>query len=176
MKREERELILKQGVVSPETPRDRRERDALAEDVRQSPLHGRPLRLRLRNFRPDGAGYLSALGGPLPFMIRLRDITDQTAAHERRLEAGWKELAATGLDADAFAAAWWSEVESWSFDEVNDLIDRHNRYYPVESRLPMDPATKNFALVGGEDYSRRPLEAAWALELFPADLAAATAR
>ena len=176
MKREERELILKQGIVSPETPRGRREQEALAEDIRSSPLRGRPLHLRLRNFRPDGAGYLSALGGPLPFMIRLREITDQTAAHERRLEDEWRALAATGLDAEAFAAAWRAEVERWSFDEINDLIERHNLYYPVESRLPMDPATRTYALVAGRDYRRRPLDAAWALESFPADLAAATAR
>lgn len=176
MKREERESILKQGVVSPVTPRGRREQEALVEDIRSSPLRGRPLRLRLRNFRPDGAGYLSALGGPLPFMVRLRDITDQTAAHERRLEDAWRRLAATGLDGEAFAGAWRAEAAAWSFDEVNDLIDRHNRYYPAESRLPMDPRTRTFALVAGQDYRRRPLDAAWALELFPADLAAATTR
>lgn len=175
MKREERELILKQGVVSPETPRDRREREALAEDLRSSPLRGRPLHLRLRNFRPDGAGYLSALGGPLPFMIRLREVTDQTEAHEQRLGAAWRALAASGQDADGFAAAWRAVVEAWSFDEVNDLIDRHNRYYPVESRLPMDPRTRTYALVAGEDYRRRPLDAAWALERFPADLGVALA-
>ena len=56
----------------------------------------------------------------------------------------------------------------WSFDEVNALIEAHNRYYPAESRLPMDPRTRTYALVGGEDYRRRPLDAAWALERFPA--------
>jgi hypothetical protein len=177
MKRKKRDqAALRQGIVAPETARDRREQEALTEDIRSSPLRGRPLHLRLRNFRPDGAGYLSALGGPLPFMIRLREITDQTAAHERRLEAAWRALAASGVDADGFAATWRAEVEAWSFDEVNDLIERHNLYYPVESRLPMDPATRTYALVGGEDYRRRPLDAAWALESFPDDLAVATAR
>jgi hypothetical protein len=167
MRREEREQILKQGIISAETPRDRRERDALAEDVRSPGLRGKALRLRLRNFRPAADGYLSALGGPLPFMVRLRTITEMTAEHERRLGDAWKELAATGLDDEAFAAAWRAEVGSWSFDEVNDLIDRHNRFYPIESRLPMDPRTRDYALVGGEDYRRRPLDAAWALERFP---------
>ena len=91
-----------------------------------------------------------------------------TADHERRLRAAREELVASGLDDDAFAAAWTAEVEAWSFDEVNDLIDRHNRFYPAEARLPMDPRTRNYALVGGEDYRRRPLDAAWALERFPA--------
>lgn len=167
MKREEREQILRQGIISAETPRDRRERDALAEDVQASGLRGKALRLRLRNFRPAADGYLSALGGPLPFMVRLRTITEMTAEHERRLGEAWSELSAAGLDDDARAAAWRAEVEAWSFDEVNDLIDRHNRFYPIESRLPMDPRTRDYALVGGEDYRRRPLDAAWALERFP---------
>jgi hypothetical protein len=170
MRREEREQIMKQGIASPETPRSRRERAALEEDIRSGGLGGRRLRLRLRNFRPAADGYLSALGGPLPYMVRLRTITELTHEHERRLEAAWKELAAGGPGADAFAAAWRAEVEGWSFDEVNDLIDRHNRFYPAESRLPMDPGTGDYALVGGEDYRRRRLDAQWALERFPDSL------
>ena len=159
-------------MILPETARDRSEREALAEDVSASGLRGRRLRLRLRNFRPSADGYLSALGGPLPYMVRLRTITEQTAEHEHRLRAARDELLAAGLDDDAFAAVWTATVERWSFDEVNALIDAHNRYYPAESRLPMDPRTRNYALVGGEDYRRRPLDAAWALERFPAQLRA----
>lgn len=175
VKRKERELFLRQGVVSPETPRDRREREALAEDIRSNGLHGRPLHLRLRNFRPAADGYLAALGGPLPYMIRLREISELTIEHEQRLGTAWRELAASGLDGEAFAAAWTAEVGRWSFDEVNEMIDRHNRFYPAESRLPMDPCTRTYALVGGEDYRRRPLDAAWALDRFPADREAASA-
>lgn len=170
MRREEREQILKQGVVSPETPRSRRERAALEEDIRSGGLRGRQLRLRLRNFRPAADGYLSALGGPLPYMVRLRTITELTHDHERRLEARWKELSRDGLGAEAFSAAWRAEVEAWSFDEANELIDRHNRFYPAESRLPMDPRTGDYALVGGEDYRRLRLDARWALERFPDSL------
>ena len=100
-------------------------------------------------------------------MVRLRTIAEQTDEHERRLGAAREELLASGLDDDAFAAAWTAAV-GWSFDEVNALIDAHNRFYPAESRLPMDPRTRDYALVGGEDYRRRPLDAAWALEQFPA--------
>jgi hypothetical protein len=163
--RKVRQEIPRQGIVSPETPRDRRESEALAEDARS--LRGQPLRLRLRNFRPSADGYLAALGGPLPYMIRLREITRLTTTHEERLGIAWKALAATGLTDEAFVAAWRAEVEAWSFDEVNDLIDRHNRFYPAESRLPMDPRTRTYALVGGEDYRRRPLDAEWALARFP---------
>ena len=170
MKREERELILKQGVVAPVTPRQRRELDALHEDLQDAGLKGRALNLRLRNFRPSADGYLAALGGPLPYMVRLRTIEEMTHDHDLQLEAAWHELAAVADGAEAFAGAWRARAEAWRFDEVNDLIDRHNRFYPAESRLPMDPKTRNYALVGGEDYRRRHLDAAWALERYPASL------
>ena len=138
-------------------------------------MQGRRLRLRLRNFRPAEDSYLSALGGPLPYMVRLRTITEMTAEHERRLAEAWSALAAETSDGGRFAEAWTAELERWSFDEVNDLIDRHNRYYPAESRLRMDPRTKDYALVAGQDYRRRPLDAAWALRRFPASLERARA-
>lgn len=170
MKRVERESILNEDVVKPETPRQRRQLEGLAEDLRSSPLRGKRLRLRLRNFRPAADGYLAALGGPLPYMVRLREIAALTDAHEVRLRSAWRSLAATSPDSATFAAAWRAEVERWPFDEVDDLIERHNLYYPAESRLPMDPKTRTYVLVNGEDYRRRPLDASWALERFPPDL------
>lgn len=56
---------------------------------------------------------------------------------------------------------------------MNDLIEKHNAYYPVEARLPMDPRTGDFVLVGGAPYRLRPLDESWALSRFPADLHAA---
>jgi hypothetical protein len=51
---------------------------------------------------------------------------------------------------------------------VNDLIERHNRLYPAEARLPMDVRRRDYVLVNGEHYARRPLDARWAFERFPA--------
>ena len=64
-------------------------------------------------------------------------------------------------------------VRAWSFAEVNELIERHNRNFPAEARLPMDPRTRDFVKINGRPYQRDPLDAAWALERFPADLHAA---
>ncbi len=166
---------MRQGVVKPETPRERQQREGLVEDMSSSPLTGRPLPVRLRNFRPAADGYLLALGGPLPYMQRLRAIDDQTAAHESELRRVWEELAGEEHEPEAFAQRWRETADDWSFHEVNDLIDRHNRWYPVESRLPMDPKRGDYALVLGRDYRREPLDAAWVLERFPADLVLARA-
>ncbi len=167
MRKEERQAILGQGVVLPETPRDRRQRAGLEEDLASSPLTGRPLSLRLRNFRPNADGYLIAVGGPLPYMLRLREIDVQTAAHVVELGSAWRALAREEPEAARFARRWRAIVGRRSFDEVNDLIDRHNWWYPAESRLPMDPKTGDYALVNGQDYRRARLDTAWALERFP---------
>ena len=100
-------------------------------------------------------------------MVRLREIEEMTAAHERALEGERARLTAE-LPAERLAGAWRAAVEAWSFDEVNDLIGRHNRWYPVEARLPMDPRRRDYVLVNGRDYRLRPLDAEWALARYPA--------
>ena len=151
---------MRQGVVLPETPRDRANLSGLAEDVRDSPFKGRALPLRLRNFRPDADSYLASLDGPRPYMARLRQIAALTAAHEQALAEAYAVLSGD-------ESAWRALVEGWDFGDVNELIDRHNRWYPAESRLPMDPRTGDYALVNGESYRREPLGVRWVLERFP---------
>ena len=159
---------MRQGVSRPETPRDRREREALEEDVRGNPLAGEPLRRRLRNFRPDAEAQLAALGGPLAWMRRLREIELAIEQHETRLAEALAELRGE-YDGAELERRWREVAERWNFDEVNDLIERHNRHYPAESRLPMNPRTGDFVLVNGRPYTRQPLDADWVLARFPPD-------
>ena len=171
MENAERDLIMRQGIVLPETPRDRRESAGLEEDLRAIPLRGKPLPLRLRNFVPRADAYLAAGRGPLAYMLRLREIEQRIAAHEERLAEAWRALAETqGHDPGSFRDAWQTTAADWSFDDVNDLIERHNRWYPVEARLPMDPTTGDYSLVNGRDYRLATLDAAWVLGRFPSRL------
>ncbi len=158
---------MRQGVVLPETPRQRREQAALEEDLRSIELRGKPIPVRPRLFRPSAEAYLVATRGPLPYMLRLREIERATEELEVRLLADWRALALECEDAAEFEARWIEAARSVVFDEVNDLIDRHNRWYPAESRLPMDPRRGDYALVNGRDYRREPLDERWALERFP---------
>ena len=171
MEKRERQDILGVGGVRAENPREEAERRVLEEDLDGSPLRGRPLRRRLRNFRPSIESYVTALGGPKAYMVRLREIETLTAGHERALAEAHAELAARHAgDPAGFDAAWRRTADRWNFAAVNDLIERHNRYYPAESRLPMDPRTGDFALVAGRPYRREPLDAWWILERFPPQL------
>jgi hypothetical protein len=171
MEKAERDAILRQGIVLPETPKDRRERAALEEDLRANPSRGRPLGLRLRNFTPRADAYLAAARGPLRYMLRLRTIEQRKDALEETLDERWRDVAASSSGDDAsFAEGWRAEAARVDLEEVNDLIERHNRWYPVESQLPMDPSTGDYALVNGRDYRLAPLDAGWVLERFPASL------
>jgi hypothetical protein len=104
-------------------------------------------------------------------MLRLREIEQGTVELEDSLREGWQALAVDCADEpERFSREWVSRVRGLRFDDLNDLIDRHNRWYPVESRLPMDPRRGDYALVNGRDYRLEPLDTAWVLERFPPEL------
>ena len=67
---------MSQGAIRPETARDREERRLLEEELAVSPVKGKPLQQRLRNFRPGADSAIRALGGPTVWMRRLRTIED----------------------------------------------------------------------------------------------------
>jgi hypothetical protein len=158
MKRPYAEEILGEWGVRDVTPPSERERKRLDTDRHVNPLAGAPLRRRVRNFRAEPDSYIASLGGPLPYMQRLRQIDELTAVHLARLAEAYAER----------RSDWARVAGEWDFDDVNDLIDRHNRWYPIEARLAMDPRSRDFVKVGGRPYRRRPLDVAWVLDRFPA--------
>ena len=142
------------------TPASAVEREKLLDEIELNPLTKRPLRRRIRRFRAEPDRYLASLGGPLPFMRRLRQIDDEIESLTIRLAQAYAERKDD--------AAWRRLVERWDFGEVNELIERHNRWYPIEARLPMDPRTRDYVKIGGRSYRREPLDAQWILDRFPA--------
>ena len=167
----ERKSVLGQWGVREENARERRERKILERELDGAPYRGRRVRPQQNFFGPSPESYVTSLGGPLPYMVRLREIHAETRAHEEALAATWRELAKECAgDEESFARRWLRVAERWNFTAVNDLIRRHNRFYPAEARLPMDPRTRDFALVNGEPYRIAPLDEAWILERFPAGL------
>jgi hypothetical protein len=115
--RRDREAILGEWGLRDATAREQAEAALLDRDLEGSPLKGKPLRSRLRNFRPAVDLYVVSLGGPLPYMRRLRQIELETEDHERRLAEAWRDLAGSCYgDAGAFDRRWRALAERWSFD------------------------------------------------------------
>ena len=164
---------MSQGAIRPETARDREERRILEADLAESPVAGKPLSMRPRNFRPDADAAVRALGGPTVWMRRLRAIEVELEQHEQQLEEAWHALARTTPDPAEFERRWRETARHWSFAEVNELVDRHNRFFPAEARLAMDPRTHDFVTINGRSYERAALDAEWILARWPANLAAA---
>lgn len=167
----DRDAIMRQGVVRPETPRDRRELAALDEDLRSLPGVGRPLRLRPGGVRPRADTYLAGSRGPLAYMVRLLEIERRTEQLEEACADAWRSLAEElRNDPQRFSERWRDEARRFPFGEVNDLVERHNRWFPVESNLAMDPRTGDYVLVNGRRYTLASLDARWVLDRFPASL------
>jgi hypothetical protein len=170
MRRRKREEILGQWAPREPTGRELAESRQVARDLEGSPTVGQPLRRRGSYFRPAVDSYVTSLGGPLPYMVRLREIDQLTQAAEEELGERYALVVAEfGGRPDELADRWRQEAETFDFGTVNELIDRHNRWYPVEARLPMDVKRRDYVLVNGAHYSRRRLDAAWVLERFPAE-------
>ncbi len=168
MKRSEREAILGEHGLYGENPIERKLAERLAGDLAGSPLHGRPLPRRLRNFRPAVDSYVVGLHGPPAHIERLREIEQLTEEHTRRLAQRRVQLETRyGDDPRELERRWLHIAERWNFGDVNELIDRHNRWYPAEARLPMNPRTGDYVLVDGRPYRRRMLDTSWVVEQFP---------
>jgi hypothetical protein len=169
--RRERERILGEHAPRDQTLLERKLADRLDEDLEGSPVRGKPFGRRLRNFSLAADRYALSLAGPPAHSRRLREIEEETVAHEESLRVAWEELAARHRgDSRGFARAWRRMAQRWRFDAINELIERHNLFYPAEARLPMDPRTRDFVLVGGRPYRICPLDTAWILAQFPPEL------
>ena len=111
--------------------------------------------------------YLTA-GGPPRWMERLAQI-DRGVARERARLAEEYDLLRRTSTARQFAERWRAFAHRQRFDDLNELIDQHNEWYPVERRLPMNPRTGDYVPVGGRSYRRPVLGPEWVLEQFPAE-------
>jgi hypothetical protein len=160
---------------APTTPgMDLRERRLLA-DLEASGRLGTPLEASSLPFTvPSEEISRAIISGPPRFATRRRRI-EQTV--ERLLvtaHAAWRALAREHRgSAPRFARAWHDWIAKAELDQLNKLIDANNRYYPIEARLRIDIRTGGYITFDGQDYRYEPVDAAWLLVRFPADLARA---
>jgi hypothetical protein len=146
------------------TPAER----VLAADEQERRTAPRALSRQAMSVERTLEGYLAA-SAPPRWMERVSEVDRGTEREARRLDEAYRrERAASAGDPEGFARRWREAVERWPFDEgLNELIERHNEWYPIERRLPVDLRTRDYVLVNGRSYRRPLLDAAWALGRFP---------
>jgi hypothetical protein len=120
-----------------------------------------PQRFRLGPIDLDR--YLAGQLQGLAYMRRLRAIEDEEARHLRELAEAWRALAQDEQSAAAFALTWRTLAAAWDFSRVNELIAKHNAFYGIEARVPMNPRTGGYT----RSWKREPLDGEWILERFP---------
>jgi hypothetical protein len=102
------------------------------------------------------------------WMERIAEIDHSIAFHKRDYGRRYRRLRERyGDDAAAFAERWREVAAAARFDELNELIEQHNEYYPIERDLPMDIRTRDYVLINGRSYRRPMLGPEWVLEHFP---------
>ena len=127
-------------------------------------MNGKPLPQRLTLGPVELDRYIAGQLQGLAYMRRLRAIEDEEAQHVCELEEAWRALAQEARDEPAFATAWRDVASGWNFRRINDLIAKHNAYYPIEARVPMSPRTGGYA----KSWQRGDYTAEWILARFPA--------
>lgn len=128
---------------------------------------GKPLSRRTRETQRSLESYMKAGVRPR-WSERLMEIERYTREHRRALERRLRRLRESVPD-EAVVAMRWAEIAAeWDFGHVNDLIIQHNRWYPIERDLPMDPRTGEYLLVMGRSYRREALDDGWVLREFGA--------
>lgn len=156
MSRDDREL---------ETPTERRVKRTFEDEALDG--SGRPLSRRARQSKRTVEQYIRAGVAPA-YMRRLRNIERELDRHKRMLSRSHRVLSQSlGDSPEAFAERWEAQARDWNFDRVNELIQQHNDWYPIERNLPLDPRTGDYVKIRGRSYRRDEIGAAWVLEHFP---------
>jgi hypothetical protein len=126
-------------------------------------VKGKRLPLRLPLGPLELNRYLAGQLQGLAYMRRLRAIEDEEARHLRELNEAWLTLAENERASASFAAAWREVASTWDFGRINDLVVKHNAFYAIEARVPMNPRTGSYARA----WKRGEYTAGWILERFP---------
>jgi hypothetical protein len=129
---------------------------------------GKPISSRARMSQRTVEAYLKAGVRPR-WMERIAEIDHSIAAQKRRLARAHRAIREEcGDDRAMFRERWTAFAHRARFTELNELIQQHNEWYPIERDLPMDVRTRDYVLINGRSYRREPLSADWVLRHFPA--------
>jgi hypothetical protein len=94
--------------------------------------------------------------GPPAYMRRRRAIEDLEEGIVRVLVDRCVEAVARGAGHGDLAAHAQANAPMRALERLNDLIERHNRYYPIEANLPLHPRTGELMDRTGEPW--RPMK------------------
>ncbi|MCG8702450.1 MAG: hypothetical protein MI922_30645 [Bacteroidales bacterium] len=135
-------------------------------------LIGKPLKLHPKNFTTSTEHEIQAyVGGPPKFAIRARKIETTIEKLYQDLDHDYAELIDHyGDNPTLFAKHWNQVINSLELKKLNSLIEKHNKYYPVEAGLRLDSDTGKYMLGSTPWKEKKKITKAELLEQFPSKL------
>ncbi len=101
------------------------------------------------NFKISLDARVRAAAGVPAYMRRKRRIEDlEEAMRQALVEVYQQALEDNGGDEAAAKNTMQQRAREMDLGLLNDLIDRHNRYYPIEANLPSDVKTGKLMVSG----------------------------
>jgi hypothetical protein len=101
------------------------------------------------NFKISLDARVRAAAGVPAYMRRKRRIEDlEEAMRQALVEVYQQALEDNGGDEPVAKSAMQQRAREMDLGLLNDLIDRHNRYYPIEANLPTDVKTGKLMVSG----------------------------
>lgn len=153
-----------------DSPREAAAAARLDREAREGTLAGKPLVLHARPFYLDTTAYLRAAAGPPAWSTRLARIQRLRADLKERVHSAWNEhVAGAAPQAPEAGMAWSCFVESLDLGPINDLIEKHNAYYPLEAGLRMEWPSGRYLVPRGMEYPMSPVTRESLLSLDPRD-------
>ncbi len=103
-------------------------------------IKGKPLKIPQFNFTISLENKVRSMFGPPHYASRARKIENTTHKLMEDLAFEYTSmLDKFSENPEVFAQQWKGLISSLELDEINDLIDKHNTYYPMEANLQIDP-------------------------------------
>jgi len=130
----------------------------------------RPLTIHASPFFLEMAAYLKAAAGSPAWsrrLVRIQRLGDEL--RERLLAARSEYGMRFAGRPEELTTAWRRYVAEVDLSEMNEMIDKHNLYYPIEAGLRMQWPSGRYILPEGMQFPLPRLTAETLLAEFPAD-------
>jgi hypothetical protein len=162
--------FIRRGGRRVDSPRERNLASRIDRAIGDSAESARALTIHASPYTLEVTDYLRAAAGPPAWSQRLARIQQLTAEMFELLGFALVDHRARyrGRPLD-LQAAWRQYLDSIDLEPINELIDKHNLYYPTEARLRMQWPSGRYILPSGMEYPLPRLSVANLLTQFPCE-------
>lgn len=143
--------------ISKNNARDRMIREKLESHTFSNKCIGKPLNIISVNFTVPLEKTIMSYAGIPEYIQRAKLVEEKITKIKSDLKLHYDKLEKKeGNNHIKFNRSWKKILESYNFQEANELINKHNLYYPQEANLRMDFDTGEY-LLGSDIWRKTPL-------------------